>query len=374
MVLAKKDVQLDGVAERVRTILMDEDVLRRAQQLAELLREVGPSSVDDVRAGFETVVIDIGNLELVLLAEWWASFDPQAAFEWMRLGFSSKHPAVITALFRAWGRTDPQAALEVINDAPFPDLRRAFYNSLVAGWDESGQPGVMEFLQALGPGEARQSSLMVIARRRAAREGAEGVIGWAESVSDEDSKFKLNAHRRAAGAAGEVDPRGATAWVEEQLRGEYGSSLPRFLGTRWAAKEPVAALEWLSGLPAGTERDSAVRETYRVWATDNAKEAMAWMRESPAEPWLDRAWAQFAQQIARRHPEEAVERANAMSDAGLQEATLIRVGRIWLLNDEAAARAWMQEQSDVVVKGIEAMPASQREGGVERAKAQEPSD
>ena len=91
--------------------------------------------------------LDLGEIDLVLLAEWWAGFDPEAAFEWTHREWTAEHPAVVVQVFRAWGRSDPAAALEAAEECPDADA-----SPPVRPRGDRGLGGVR---QARGPGVRR---------------------------------------------------------------------------------------------------------------------------------------------------------------------------------------------------------------------------
>ena len=49
----------------------------RATRWRAHLARSGPESLPGIRAAFETVFVDVAEIEVVLLAEWWAAFDPE---------------------------------------------------------------------------------------------------------------------------------------------------------------------------------------------------------------------------------------------------------------------------------------------------------
>jgi hypothetical protein len=337
-----EDVVLVGVAAAVREILLNPDVLERTAALAPLLGRLGPESLEQVREAYGSVFLDLGEIDLVLLAEWWAGFDPRAAFEWTLREWSAEHPAVVIQVFRAWGRSDPAAALEVAKQVRMETLRRQYVHAVIAGWEESGKPGVLEYVAGLGPGHDRQRAIYVVARRKVLRDGVEAAFRWAEGLPDGEDEFKLNVFRRVASSAAEVEPEAAAAWAARHEGGEYGLGLPQRVGTRWAKRDPEAAMRWLSTLPEGWNRDGGVRETYRTWLRLGGDRPLVWLRGSEIEPWMDPALALFARKIGVDDPEEGLDWAGRIVDDELRWGTLGQIAREWLVTDEPAARAWLE--------------------------------
>ncbi len=110
MVAASEDLPFPGLTGEVRDVLLLPDPIERVQRLAELLRELEPSALPQVRQAYDSVLFDLGDPELVLLGEWWAKFDPESALDWTRGNWGTRVPRVVHAVIRAWARFDPEAA------------------------------------------------------------------------------------------------------------------------------------------------------------------------------------------------------------------------------------------------------------------------
>jgi hypothetical protein len=337
------DLVLLGVAAEVREVLLNPDVLERTADLARLFQELGPESIDEARGAYDSVFMDLGEVDLVLLAEWWARHDPEAAFEWTLREWQAAHPAVVGMVLRAWGRSDPAAALLRAQQFPMAILRRRYTDAVISGWEESGQPGVLDYVESLGSGHDRQRALYTVARRKVLRDGVEAAFRWAEGLPAGEDEFKLNVFRRVASSAAEVDPEAAAAWAERHADGEHGLGLPQRVGSRWAKRDPEAAMRWLATLPEGWNRNDGVLETYRTWLRLDGDPAMAWLREAELEPWLDPAVSLFAKKLSREDREQALEWAGRISDEELRWGTIGLIARAWLLADEEAAKAWIDQ-------------------------------
>jgi hypothetical protein len=326
----------------VAAALSKADPLERTADLAKLLQGLGPDALTDVRTAFDAVFVGWGDIEVMLLAEWWARFDPEAALEWTRREAVGRHPSVVATAVRAWAARDPEAARQMVTAIPSPDQRRASTEALIQGWEESGQPGLMDYIADLPFGVERQTAVARMAHRKVRRGGAEATFRWAERIPDDaPDKFKLHVYRRAASAVAEVDPHAAAAWAERHSGGEHGDGLYRRVGVRWAKRDGQAAMEWLASVPASEQRDIGVRETYRTWLGLDPEGAKAWMRGGEIAAWREPALALFAAIIAAEQPEEALDWTARIADAERREETIVMVGRSWRASDPEAAQAWL---------------------------------
>ena len=66
--------------------------------------------------------------------------------------------------------------------------------------------------------------------------------------------------------------------------------------------------------------------------------------EEPA-PWIRGLYGEYARQISREQPAEALELAERIEDDADRERTLIRIARYWHTQDEEAAEAWLIQSS-----------------------------
>jgi hypothetical protein len=353
------------VSAAVEAALMRPDPLERTAELARLLQGLGPDAVGDVRAAYDAVFVDVGDVEIVLLAEWWAQFDPRGAFDWTHREWVGKHPAVVASVIRAWAARDPEEARQAIDEIAKPVLRRGSVEALLRGWEESGEPGLVDYVAGLPFGVARQVAIATLARRKVLRNGSEEAFRWAEGLSDDHpDRFKLQVFRRVASAVAEVDPHAAAAWAEQHSAGEYGDGLFRRVGVRWAKRDGPAAMAWLAALPAGDQRDAGVQETYREWLSRDAEGATAWMRSSELEPWLQPALTLFALYLSGESPEEALDWAARIRDEERRQEAIVRIGRRWVVADPDAAESWLDrtELSEEMRRWIHEPPRAPRGG------------
>lgn len=334
-------------AAAVVAALTEPDRLAGVETLAGLLRRAGPESLDEIRSAFEAVFLDAAEIEVVLLAEWWADFDPKSAFDWSRQSRVAQHPLVARSILEAWARRDPEAARAAFESMVEPMARRACLDSLISGWDASGQPGLIEYLRAMPVGVEPLMAMAPLARRRVLRDGLERTFAWVEGLPEdtvEDAlRFKLQLFRRVASEAASVDPEKAAAWVARHAEGPNGDGLLARVGSVWAERpgQGEKALRWLSTLPAGHQRDDGVRDTFQAWAARAHDEATAWLAAEPHAAWLEPAMLQHATRISREQPEEALGWARRIESVPLRTDAFVAVANVWLQRDPDAARAWL---------------------------------
>jgi len=366
-------------AAAVQAALLDPDRLAGVEALAALLRRSGPEQLPEIRSAFETVFLDVADLEVVLLAEWWADFDPKAAFDWSRNSAIGHHPLVMHSVLEAWARRDPLAARDALAGLVDPFMKRGAIDSLISGWDASGQPGLIEYLRSLGASVDALMSMAPLARRHVLRDGPEGAFAWAEAFPEdppEDAlRFKLQMFRRVASAAAPIDPEKTAAWAARHANGPNGDGLLARTATGWVSQsgDGEKVMRWLSTQPDGKQREDAVQEAYVTWSTGWHDQATAWLLAAPHELWLEPALQVHAARLAITDPEAALAVARGLQNPDLREATFASIGDTWLRRDPEAARRWLAsgEPSESVRNQI--LQAA-GEAGRERQEASQATD
>ena len=334
-------------------ILSKPSARTRASQLLEFFEGAKPSDVDTVRATYEAAPADA--VAMVFAAEWWASFDPEGAFEQLRTWQLAERDAGLVTVVRTWAQQDPTMARQAVDEmAPGPQ-REECVVALVRGWSESAAGGVMEFIEQLPMGIPRQRAMDAVASDMAVRDGLDATLEFAEALPDDgERRFKLQFFRRVASVIARQDPHRAGDWALRHADGPFGDGLLRRVGAQWVMKDGAAAMAWLLSLPPSAQRDEGVRETYRAWLQRDRAAALAWLPGAEPGPALEPAVALFALAIAREDPQEGLEWLARVDDADRRQRTTIQFGRRWLASDRTAALAWLDgaELPDEIVEQI----------------------
>jgi hypothetical protein len=276
---------------------------------------------------------------------------------------------------------DPAAASQAVRTVSDPSgpLFAASLLGLVRGWDESGQPGLADFLLAAvaESGEAYAQAVDSLARARILREGPAAATAWVDALPDVDdggpTPFKAFATQRVAGMLAETDdPLRAAEWVaEKRARGqegqEYGLGPLLKVCVAWATRDPEAALRWLRALPPGSDVPTLVQETFRRWFVHDPEAASRWLEAQRPDPWLDPAIAIIAQRKTLESFETAMDWGKRIQDVELHDKTVGKIALAWLRKSPAEAEAWLAsaELSESARRHIEKL----REVRIEQPKA-----
>ena len=331
------------VGERLEEIFAEPDPIARIAELAPIFLDLPPEALPAVLEVYERSGLDGGDPELVLLGLWWARFDPRAAEQWTRTDWRAEYGAVLQAVYRSWAHSDPEAAFASAAGQLRPAVRDVSLDAAIAGWDESGKPGLIERVRSL-PGLEKQRIGELLARRRVVSHGAEAALAWAEQLKPRS--FANIMALRVASAAAQADPEIAARWAEPRIAAaKRPTGLPRRIGTRWVRYAPEDAMAWLESLPAGKDREDGVTEAYRDWIKRDPEAAITWLEAQEMEPWNEAAFYIYMRGMASEKPAEMLALSERITDASLKEPAQIIVLRIWLGNDPEAAEAWIEQSS-----------------------------
>ena len=366
--------EYENLTSAVAHAMSVEDPLARAAQLATALQGFNEESLGEVReaqALIEGGLHGSQTVELALLVDWWARYDPDGAFTWLKNSRRQGNPVIMTNLVYSWAVREPVFAsmgIEVLS--PRQQEAHQVVSALAQGWNASGAPGVEEYLIGLRSDVSRQVALTGLAVDKVKRGGIDETILWVQDPPDGSAgDFKQLAYRRVAGAIAQVDPIRAAAWVESERDGPWGDGLARAVSQKWSQQDGQAAMEWLRGLPdpESTDVARAFEEGYRVWLSTDRETARAWLPEQELDLSLDPILAVYSRSIAREDAEAAIPWAGRITDPLRRNETLEKIAQAWMHQNPEAASAWLEkgELPEVAVRRVHAS----LERAKERAKA-----
>ena len=326
----------------LRESLVAPDPIQRLRELGQLLPSVEPGAAPALAKVFETSPIGRGDPESVLFSRWWAHFDPESAYQWSIADPNTQYASVVAAVFRVWGNRDAETALLRAATVPSEQLRQIANDAALAGWDESGTPGLEERIRKL-PDAAQQPASELLARRRVVSLGFEGALHWAEELTDPAFRDLMLVRIASAAAATRRGARPAAEWAGRRVREGLDEGLPRRIGTRWIQHDPAGAMEWLSSLPDGGDRKDGVQESFRDWLERDPAAATEWIQKQTIEPWNEPAFSIYALFLSYTEPRRAMELAIRLPR--FRNTAVIRVGRVWAGTDRKAAEAWLAQSN-----------------------------
>ena len=108
--------KVDPPADLVQA-MTSPDLINRWGAFLDAVRTLDENNVEQVVAAFETLPTGYErNMEMRLLMQAWAEFDPKAALSYAQALENSESRLAITEAMTAWGKNSPDAALAWINE------------------------------------------------------------------------------------------------------------------------------------------------------------------------------------------------------------------------------------------------------------------
>jgi len=370
--------EAEPASEAARAIddaLQQTDPFARAARLATLLPRLGGEATEPARNALLSARRDLDPVESLLLLRAWALNEPAKAAAWSlyRTPTSFRNPASILAV-EIFAEHDPKSAADAVNNfSLLPGVNTGPVQvALFRGWYDSGEPGLLEYIETLGIGTAQQRGLAIYARRTAQRQGPAATIRWVESLPDEPKSFKLAAFRQAGSELAQLSPPDAVAFCDAHCDGPFGDSVRKLVAQRWAAQDGEAAMAWLASSQPGTQRDRAVNGAFSGWWRNDREGLIRWAEAQVATgvpDWMQPMLEFLAANVARiDSPEAGLEWVERIENPEIRERSMVNVALIWRKQDEAAADAWLA-QSPLSEEAREAVRDPQ--GTVARARAEE---
>lgn len=336
----------DALGPALEQALRQPSRLDRIRQLSAGLERLDTSNLNEALGVYEREHWWLKETEIRLFLESWSRFDPEAAADYaVRWPFRARRGEAMAAALRGWALRDPQAAMERAQELgqAYPRIRVKLIEAVLTGWVESGQPGVVDRMAAAPEGSWPYNA-MVVAGAKVRLAGVADSIAWAEGIvtSELPDELKKQIFRRVTGMAARLDPEAVAAWVAKHDGQGYADQGPRLLVERWVARDPDAAIHWVSESVPADERSAMLRGAFTKWLTGSFEEASAWVEVAPQEPRHDAAFAAYANVLAQRDPESALPWSERVQEEKLRLVSLERVASAWYRRDPVGAETWLQ--------------------------------
>lgn len=319
----------------------------RIRKLSAALERLDAGSVDQAVQVFERENWWLVDTEIRLFMGAWTRFDPEAALEYAARWPVGAHRAeALAAALQGFARHDPVAAerhFKILAPTHL-HIRGELVDSLITGWVESGQPGVLQHIASEKQGTWPYGA-MLAAGKTTRMLGARGAIDWAEEAvaSALPPNLKQQIFQRVTGMAARSDPVAVAAFVGKHAGEPYADRSARLLAERWISQDAEAATDWVREFVPAEEQLAVLRAAYAKWLAERFEEASAWIEAIPAEAKSDAAYAAFARVLGPRDPERAVSFAERLEDETQRLAALERAAGHWYSRDKEAAEAWLEQ-------------------------------
>lgn len=328
-----------SLEERMNTLLSSDDLVARNLEMARLLQNLSPENLEEIKVVFDSLGASWGHhAEIQMFLYAWGKFDPQSAMEYGMNTFGGRGAMMSGAVMREWMKSDPTAA------QAWAETLNGREKESVAGMilriqsEEDPQLAAQSLVNSNTEGRNNWQTRMVV--ERFANADPVEAAKWAESL--EDSRLKGDAMREVAENWAATDLQSAANWARSQAGKPGGAQAVREVVQAMARENPMDALSWVNSLPVGEAKTEGTSAIARQWAREDPTAASAWMNQLPKTPESDPVVSSFARTIAQDDPEIAIDWALTISDDNMKNSTLGQIGRDWVQSDPEAARQWIE--------------------------------
>lgn len=220
----------------------------------------------------------------VPLVESWAKTDPQAALVWANGNLKGEARAnAAGSIVKSMAATDRDAAAEFIAGLEPGGGKDRAVNELIQTWlddkwfndgDKTEATAALEWMAALPDAESRRKAMEQAAWRLFYRAPDE-TIAFLNSPQGATAPPALM--QQAARHLAQENPASAMQWTAKLPESQRGPARESVLN-EWLQTRPDGAQQWALALPAGAERDSAVR---------HVTQQLSWLGPALAGRWLE---------------------------------------------------------------------------------------
>lgn len=180
-----------------------------------------------------------------------------------------------------WAAQDPVKALDQIELIKDEGLRSVFLNQVIQSWSSMEPEAVLDYFANLDESDGHY-------------------VGAAASAIDDLAR---------------VDPMRALA-LSEQLPDLMRRSTQQIAVSRWAEKDPLAALEYVKSLPVGQQRHSLMEAVARGYGKTDPEAALVWAQDvGPPQHGILRS---VLTGIAEKDPARAFDAVLSLESSGGQ--------------------------------------------------------
>lgn len=283
--------------------------------------------------------------ERSLILQAWAERDPHSALSFLQENEANdweRETAVAT-----WAANDPQAAFAWASSAEDEGRVNNWLLGATRGIASTNPELARDFIGQL-EGRTRDQALDAV-RPYVMQYGFDYATSWISGVDDEGVRNR--ASREMARDLANLDPAQAGAWNAAIADTDTRRDVSETVADRWARADLDGARAWVETLPENTKSEAA-EGIARQYARQDPAAAADWLASLGDNPDLDGARRIFVEESFRRSPETSLEFVSNISDARAQEGYYRRYLGGWMRRDEAAARAWMNSNAQILPERV----------------------
>jgi hypothetical protein len=300
----------------------------------------------------------------------WAELEPREAFDYLNsLAEGEIKSQAMTEVAKIAARTDPEYLASAAESMPASRARRELVQELTKAWSETDVRAALSWAQRLPEDQSKQDALAIIRFAWAAQIPAQAASQLIELPPGDSRNSFLTAIAERWGSS---NPEAAMEWVRTLSEPEQALAVPGVIGA-WAEQDPLAAGEFVAGLPQdetqnraallvisswanrdpeqaiawvlrfreGPTREQGLREAVSGWTRMDSEAARMWVQHLPAGDTRDSALKDYVESIAYWAPNKAVGTIDLIAEPAKREEAAAITLRSWAELDPMSARSWI---------------------------------
>ena len=323
-------------------VLRIKDPVQRAKALARLLEGLTPQNAADILGVFVANGFKSPREEdeFRMLAEAWAAQDGAAAMNYLTsLEHHQRPDNTMRRSLTEWAIHDVAAAEDWAR-MQTTNADNRYLIGVVAGAALSDLNKAQQILYSMPYGRTRGEALdYVIAAQM--EQGAQSAMNWTATLTD--PRLQQGAVRKVASEVIRTDPASAAAYVLNASSEENAADNVAMVAQQWSYKSAQDAVNWALTLPAGSLQDAALAASLPSLAIKNPQAAEQLLTSLPASSATDPAKARLAREYVNTDPVRAVAWANTISDNRTRDHVVQQVMANWQRRDPASAAQFLQQ-------------------------------
>ncbi|MGJ8695201.1 MAG: hypothetical protein ACSHYF_02710 [Verrucomicrobiaceae bacterium] len=279
---------------------------------------------------------------LWLLADSWASQDPENAVASLSSLSSPdpRNPFLFAALSR-WATLDPAAAQAWLENYAIPsDVSRFYLNAaLIRGLARRDPDQALSLLLTQPKSPERTGSLDFILGAWA-RQSTASLFQALTQFPKSDPALRLAAFKKALTHLHPDSLAEATSF-SANLPPEEQQIFRQALASKWAQRDPEAALAWAADLTEPNQRALSLAAVTTHWARHDPLAASQWLDQNPESPALDLSARAIAWSTIGLDPSRAFAQITKIHSDSLRQQSFEQISRFWIAAQPETARNFL---------------------------------
>ena len=317
--------------------------VKRAHAMATLLASLNSENAGQIIGAMHAAGAD--DMQMGSLVYAWAAHDGTAAMAFAdevdmsdedRYGYKNQ-------VVKGWASTDPDKAKAWVDGLENQKEAGGYRWNLVAGMADGSLEVATAYAIERAEAEARGAFkyMDMITERMLDKSSVGDSVKWAETLPEGNVRTAA-LHRIATDFAGE-NPEAAAAWAGAMTENEGGTKVVYEVADEWAERDPAAAVAWLETLPDGDAKSYGMAAALTEWVKrGDPVAASEYLAGMPASEQRDQAVGGFVGTLSSSDPASAATWAGTIQNEGIRQKAQITAGRSWIRNDPVAAHEWLQ--------------------------------